>query len=183
MATIITHPILAATLGRVLRIPRKVIIAGAVLSCLPDADFIAFYTPLTDWHWLGHRGFTHSLLFSVVFACLLAALFFRDTVRGSGMWWRSVAFLSVCGASHGILDAFTSGGAGIAFLWPFSEARFVAPWRPIQVSPVGLDFFSMEGLEVLASEFRWVWIPCLAVLGLEMLWRQWRAPLVQRNQA
>ena len=74
------------------------------------------------------------------------------------------AFWVVAGAvvSHILLDAATSGGLGVAVLWPFSEARFFLPWRPIRVSPLSPSaFFSGRGVTVLISEFLWVWLPCL----------------------
>jgi inner membrane protein len=52
-------------------------------------------------------------------------------------------------ASHGILDAFTNGGLGIALFSPFDNSRYFFPFRPIQVSPIGAGFFSMRGLRVL----------------------------------
>ncbi|MNG33863.1 Inner membrane protein YbcI [compost metagenome] len=51
----------------------------------------------------------------------------------------------------------------MAWLWPWSEQRFFLPWRPIEVSPFVNGFFSQRGLAVLASEARWVWLPCLAL--------------------
>ncbi|PYR66574.1 MAG: hypothetical protein DMF88_15795, partial [Acidobacteria bacterium] len=62
-------------------------------------------------------------------------------------------------ASHGLLDAMTNGGRGIAFFAPFSNHRYFFPWRPIQVSPIGAGFFSPRGLRVLASEAVWIWVP------------------------
>jgi inner membrane protein len=64
-------------------------------------------------------------------------------------------------ASHGVLDAFTNGGLGIAFLWPWSAHRYFFPIQMIEVSPLGLrPFLSAWGLNVLLSELLWVWIPC-----------------------
>jgi hypothetical protein len=67
--------------------------------------------------------------------------------------------------SHTLLDAMTSGGLGVAFFSPFSNERYFFPWRPIRVSPIGVDFFGEAGVAVLRSELIWVWIPC-AVLGV-----------------
>jgi len=57
-----------------------------------------------------------------------------------------------CVASHGLLDALTNGGRGIALLWPFTNARYFAPWRPIPVAPIGLRFLSSRGLHVALVE-------------------------------
>ena len=45
-------------------------------------------------------------------------------------------------ASHALLDTLTDGGLGAALLWPFNFTRYFAPWRPIPVAPIGLDFLS-----------------------------------------
>ncbi len=55
-------------------------------------------------------------------------------------------------ASHGALDMLTDGGSGIAWLWPFSDARLFAPWRPLPVAPIGLNFLSSRGWHVAATE-------------------------------
>jgi len=75
-------------------------------------------------------------------------------------------------ASHGLLDALTDGGLGVAFLAPFSGERFFFPWQPIEVSPIGLRrFLSGRGLEVLRSELLWVWLPSILLAGAALAWR------------
>jgi inner membrane protein len=83
-------------------------------------------------------------------------------------WW----FAAVT-ASHGMLDAMTNGGRGIAFFAPFSNHRYFFPWRPIQVSPIGAGFFSARGLSVLVSEARWIWLPSVII---EVSARMFRRP-------
>ena len=56
----------------------------------------------------------------------------------------------------------TSGGLGVALLWPWHEQRYFAPWRPILVSPFANGFFSARGMATLVSELRWVWLPLFA---------------------
>jgi inner membrane protein len=77
-------------------------------------------------------------------------------------------FLFAAIASHGILDAFTNGGLGVALLAPFTAERYFFPVTPIQVSPIGWGFFSERGLRALISEMLWVWTPSLAVLGASL---------------
>ncbi|NII73881.1 hypothetical protein FHW84_002454 [Dyella sp. SG562] len=61
----------------------------------------------------------------------------------------------------------------MALAWPFASERFFFPWRPIAVSPIGARFFSARGLSVLASELRWVWLPCgLAALAMWLVRRR-----------
>jgi inner membrane protein len=68
-------------------------------------------------------------------------------------------------ASHGVLDAMTDGGFGIAFFAPFDDTRYFFPFRPIKVSPIGLAFLSAHGLDVVWSEFLWVGIPSSIIAG------------------
>lgn len=78
------------------------------------------------------------------------------------------AFLFASIASHGLLDAMTTGGLGVAFWSPFSNERYFLPCRVIRVSPIGVaPFLSQRGLEVLRSEILWIWAPagCLALIG------------------
>jgi inner membrane protein len=160
--TILTHPVAAVALGSVAGARARAMIAGAALSVLPDADvYLARAAGVWDPHWLGHRGFSHSLAFAAVMA-VAVAMAFREPRRGSGAWWLLAVFLAACGASHGLLDAMTDGGAGIMFFWPFSTERYFLPWRPLPVSPIGRNFFSDYGLRVLLAELMWIWIPCAA---------------------
>src|SRR6185503_7087508 len=80
--------------------------------------------------------------------------------------WGLVAFFFAVTASHGVLDAMTDGGLGIAFFSPFENSRHFLPWRPLQVSPIGAGFFSGEGVEVLLSEALWIALPCAILLFL-----------------
>jgi inner membrane protein len=68
-------------------------------------------------------------------------------------------------ASHGVLDAMTDGGLGIAFFAPFDNTRYFFPFRPIKVSPIGLAFLSARGLDVVWSELLWVCIPSSIIAG------------------
>jgi inner membrane protein len=66
--------------------------------------------------------------------------------------------------SHGLLDAMTDGGLGVALLWPWTPQRIFFPWRPIPVAPIGLHLFSLRGLYVLGWEvlvFLPVWMLAL----------------------
>ncbi len=54
----------------------------------------------------------------------------------------------------------TTGGLGVAFFSPWDDARYFLPWRPIKVSPIGVEnFFSEWGKKVLLSEMIWIGIP------------------------
>ncbi|MES2393408.1 MAG: metal-dependent hydrolase [Acidobacteriota bacterium] len=98
----------------------------------------------------------------------------RWRVRGSR--WTAFWFVLVAMASHGLLDALTTGGRGVALLWPFSEARFFAPWRVIRVSPIGVESFLHGHVwMVVRSELLWVWVPTLSVFCVLRLGRTVRS--------
>jgi inner membrane protein len=102
-----------------------------------------------------------------------------------GIHRRSIwLYLSIAAASHGLLDAFTNGGLGIALLAPFNNARYFAPWRPIEVSPIGLRaVLSREGMTVLSSEAEWVWLPAVMLVISGRLWTRRSAGARQRPSA
>ena len=50
------------------------------------------------------------------------------------------------------LDGRLAWVAGCALLWPFSDERFFAPWRPLPVAPIGRAFLSSWGLHVALWE-------------------------------
>jgi inner membrane protein len=162
MPTILTHSVVPLALGSGLgraAISRRLLIFGVAGSMLPDLDVLAFHFGIPYAAEFGHRGFSHSLLFAFLIA-LLGACLFRWL---QSTFIRSFAFIFFAVSSHGILDAFTNGGLGIAFLWPWSGTRFFAPLHPIEVSPIGLGFFAGRGLHVLESEIVWVWLPCAII--------------------
>ena len=158
MPTIFTHPAVALALTPFFRgaLPgKRWIVAGAMLTVLPDFDTIGFRFGVEYGDLLGHRGLTHSLAFAAAVAGGLA-LFARRR-RGS-----LFLYLFLCTASHGLLDAFTDGGLGVAFFAPFDDTRYFFPWRPIEVSPIGLArFLGPRALDVLLSEVLWVLAPSL----------------------
>lgn len=179
MATIISHSIAALAVGKVFPLqpkPAKFWVLTAVLAALPDADVIGFSFGVRYGDMLGHRGFTHSLAFAVLFACLVVLLGFGDIAAFSTRWFKLVTYFAVVIASHGILDAMTNGGLGVAFFAPFNNERYFFPWRPIEVSPIGLEpFFSSRGLQVIISEIEWIWIPSALLVTLVAISRRLRS--------
>ncbi|HEV8694971.1 MAG TPA: metal-dependent hydrolase [Lysobacter sp.] len=173
MPTVITHAVVPLVIGTALgkrTIQPRLMLAGAFVAMLPDFDVIAFKLGIAYADTFGHRGASHSLLFAacVGFSGVFACRALRSPV------WLTFVWLFACTASHPLLDAFTDGGLGVALLWPWHDARLFAPWRPIEVSPIGASFFSARGLAVLWSEVRWVWLPALAVAAFISLVRNRR---------
>jgi inner membrane protein len=149
----------------------RLLAAGVAASMAPDADVIAFRLGIPYAADLGHRGFTHSLAFA---ACVgLAGGLSHRALRSRFL--AAFAFLFAATASHPILDALTDGGLGVALFWPLSSERLFMPLRPIHVAPLSLKgLFSARGAAVIASELRWVWLPCSA-LGALLAVRRWRS--------
>src|ERR1043165_1224538 len=159
MCSIITHPVVPISIAAMFPdggITRPVLLARAICSVIPDLDVIGFSFGVRYADMLGHRGLTHSIFFAVLLAALVTYIL-ADRIGGSSLL--PLLFLIVSTLSHGILDAFTNGGLGVAFFSPFQNERYFFPWRPIAVSPIGVAFFSDTGLRVLWSEARWVWFP------------------------
>jgi inner membrane protein len=182
MPTIFTHAIVplavGAGLGRAI-VPPRLLIAGMAVAVLPDLDVVGLQFGVGWGTTLGHRGFSHSLVVAAAVA-LLGACAARNL--GSS-FARAFLFLFFSMASHGLLDALTNGGSGIALLWPFSGERFFAPYTPIEVSPIGLSrFLSERGARVMVSEILWVWLPVLALLvALRLARRTFRASPATRS--
>jgi inner membrane protein len=167
MPSLPTHAIVALALGqsrkRTFRIDWWFWFLAVFCSILPDFDVIGFSLGLPYGDFWGHRGLTHSILFALVVGSIAGiALGGRATQK----FWNGV-LLFVITASHGVLDAMTNGGLGVAFFSPFDTTRYFFSWRPIQVSPIGAGFLSARGLDVLMSEALIVWVPALA-LGLSL---------------
>jgi len=172
MPTIITHSFVAVSAGFFFggaAIPKRFWVLAIIAAVLPDADVIGYqYLYIPYGHILGHRGFFHSPCFAALFSVVAVSLFFRRERMLSLKWWAYVLFFFVVGASHGLLDAMTDGGRGIALLAPFSSERYFLPWTPIEVSPLGIRaFLSQRGLTVMKSEMLWIWLPA-TTLGI--LW-------------
>jgi inner membrane protein len=154
VATAFTHAFAAVAAGATClpKLPRRFFFAGAVLAVVPDLDVIAFKLGIPYEHALGHRGFTHSLLFAIVLGASSALVLRREM--------RAALYFIACVASHGMLDALTNGGLGVGFFIPFDDARYFFAWRPIDVSPISpRAFFTGRAFRVLASELLVVWLP------------------------
>ena len=175
MASAFTHVFVAAALGKAIspeRMPLRFWTLGLFCSLLPDLDVIAFRLGIPYRHMFGHRGFLHSLPFALIVGLLVVLLAFPVVQRFSRRWWVMAGYFFAVTASHGVLDAMTSGGYGIAFFSPFDNSRYFLPWRPLVVSPIGVyGFFSRWGWNVITSEFLWIWIPALTILVMVMLFR------------
>jgi len=181
--TIFSHAIAGVAAGQWWRrVPRGFWFWTVVCAMLPDIDVIGFSFGVPYESMLGHRGITHSLPFAALAAVLVAWHLSHAShprthpshdshpphISHLFLWFFAVT------TSHGILDACTDGGRGIAFFAPFSANRYYLPWRPIAVSPIGAGFFSPRGLRVLVSESRWIWLPSAIIAASARMARRVR---------
>jgi membrane-bound metal-dependent hydrolase YbcI (DUF457 family) len=88
---------------------------GAALANCADLDFgLALLTHDRSWH----RGFTHSLAFSLLLTVTALAVW-------GGARLREVLAYGACYTSHGLLDySTTKFGGGVQLLWPITQERF-----------------------------------------------------------
>jgi inner membrane protein len=139
---------------------------------VPDLDVIGFQFGIKYGDFWGHRGFTHSLTFAALLAVAVVGIASRRSLPTLGrftMW----AYFFLATASHGLLDAMTDGGLGVAFFSPFNNRRYFLPWTPIRVSPIGVGrFFTARGLAVLQSEILWIWVPAILIAASAWYLRQ-----------
>ena len=180
MASLVTHALwgLALAQGAPQSARRDPRFWCSVVPCswLPDGDVVGMRLGIHYADMLGHRGLSHSLFFAALAGVLVGMLLGRS--RGER---RSLAFLFfLVTASHGVLDAMTDGGLGVAFFAPFRADRYFLPWRPIHVAPLGVSAaVSGRWLRVLESEMRSVWVPALT-LGILLFFYSTRQAIGER---
>jgi inner membrane protein len=150
---------------------------SGLCTVLPDADVVGFAVGVDYEDMLGHRGLSHSVCFAFILGCVVVWGAFRELARFSTAWWSLVLYFTVVTISHGVLDALTNGGLGIAFFAPFDTTRYFLPWRPVRVSPISVSaFFSIRGVRILYSELLYIWLPTGLLLGLCALVRSFAWP-------
>jgi inner membrane protein len=186
MASLFTHVLIGALQGgtgkRHWRKSRAFWLIATLCSMLPDLDVIGFKMGVHYGDLWGHRGMTHSLLFAAMIGVAAAACFHEPWQEK----WKMAFLFFVITATHGVLDALTNGGLGVAFFSPFDTHRYFFPWRPIQVSPIGIQaFFTQRGLYVMKNELLWFWCPVIATAvlfyGVRALLRMRNEPVVDES--
>jgi len=181
MATAFSHAIVALAMGKAFQnkdLSWRELFLGALCSVVPDLDVIGFYFGIQYGDVWGHRGLTHSVVFAALLAGSLVALWYRGKPAATMTWL--FLYFAICTASHGVLDAMTNGGLGVAFFSPFDTTRYFFPVRPVLVSPIVIsEFFSAFGVRILASEAIWIWLPsCAAFVVLRAVQWLWSAKSV-----
>ncbi|MEO9966849.1 MAG: metal-dependent hydrolase [Reichenbachiella sp.] len=114
----VTQIVLGAAVGEAVlgkKVGNKAMLYGAIAGTIPDLDVMASHVTDTVSALAIHRGFTHSIVFSVIFAPLFGWLVSRfETLKDfkSWSWLFFWAFIT-----HPILDAHTTWGTQL--FWPF----------------------------------------------------------------
>ena len=120
----LTHIVLGACIGEAIagrQIGKKALLLGALAQNIPDVDFIASFWLPTSSDLLAHRGFTHSILFTVLITPVLALRSQRllhaqnMTLKRWLLFWGLQIFV------HLFIDAFNAYGTG--WFEPFSHYR------------------------------------------------------------
>lgn len=172
MATVFSHALVGAAIVSLFpekyRCKKSYGIA-ALTAVVPDFDYLGFIQRIPYDSLWGHRGMTHSIVFALLLATFFAFLL-REKNEKTYLGFFILLFLTTI--SHALLDACTNGGLGVAFYSPYNTFRYFFPWRPIQVSPMGIGFFSERGLMVLLSEFYWIVLPCLMIFLSRLILKQ-----------
>ena len=101
-----------AVLGR--KIGNKAMLYGAIAGTIPDLDVISSFFTDTVSALEIHRGFTHSIFFSVVFAPIFAFLVTKFETYKNLKDWSWLFFWAFI--THPILDAQTTWGTQL--FWP-----------------------------------------------------------------
>lgn len=142
-------------------------------ATIPDLDVIGFEFDIPYGSMLGHRGFSHSVLFALILGMLVTRIFFKEETS------KSIDFISIswyyfaCTVSHGIFDAMTDGGKGVGFFIPFSAERFFFSFRPIPVSPLNMQsFFTSYGWSILKQELLFIGVISIFILVAGYYWRK-----------
>jgi inner membrane protein len=115
----LTQIVLGAAVGEAIlgkKVGNKAILWGAIAGTVPDLDvFLSFFVDPVRANEL-HRGFSHSILFSILFAPLLGWLAHYLHRKELATWkeWSWLMFGAL--VTHPLLDAHTSWGTQL--FWP-----------------------------------------------------------------
>jgi inner membrane protein len=176
VASALTHAFAAVALTKTLSCRKhdcRFWTLAVISSILPDADVVGFLIGINYGDLLGHRGLSHSLSFAAFWSLLVMSGEHRRLMKFPRHWCSRVGLIFLATISHGILDAMTDGGLGVAFFSPFDTTRYFFAWRPIRVSPIGVgQLFTGRGAAIMASEIEYVWLPLAAVWAGVGLWRR-----------
>jgi membrane-bound metal-dependent hydrolase YbcI (DUF457 family) len=131
----------------------------AIAAAAPDIDAIGRPFGHGDLALFGgHRAVTHSIFTAVLLG--VVALLVVPSHASHADRLRIAVFVAAVVAAHGVLDAFTIYGEGVAFFAPLSMHRWKSAWQPFGG---------------LWSEVLTLWIPAL------LMYRLWLQRFVVRQ--
>lgn len=113
----LTQIVLGAAVGEAVlgkKVGNKAMLYGAIAGTIPDLDILASYVTDTVTALEIHRGFTHSIFFSVFFAPIFGWLVSRYESYKDFKAWSWLFFWAFI--THPILDAHTTWGTQL--FWP-----------------------------------------------------------------
>jgi len=118
----LTQIVLGAAVGETIlgrKIGNKAILWGAIAGTIPDLDVMVklFTNDIVTANEM-HRGFSHSIIFCVLFAPLFGWLLSKLYKKQKATWkdWTKLMFWGLF--THPILDAFTTWGTQL--FWPLN---------------------------------------------------------------
>ncbi len=114
----LTQIVLGAAVGEAVlgkKVGNKAMLYGAIAGTIPDLDVLASNFTDTVTALSIHRGFTHSIVFSVLFAPIMGWLVTRYEKYKVVKSWSWLFFWSF--VTHPILDSYTTWGTQL--FWPF----------------------------------------------------------------
>jgi membrane-bound metal-dependent hydrolase YbcI (DUF457 family) len=160
-----THALASLALSRAIfpRAPRLLWAFTIPAGVIADVDaFSAFVSPSAYLSW--HRTYTHSLLASLIIACILSAAYrvwaSHDLISRLAA---GTVFVAVLLAQWLHLAVDAAQWQGVELFWPINSARIAADWLPaidpwivsILVAAILLpEFFHLIGSEIGAKDKR-----------------------------
>ncbi len=169
MPTVIGHSLFAIGLFGFRPMEEKLLqtlLLSILCSCIPDIDVISFEFGIQYSSMLGHRGFTHSVLFACLMGVTVTYFFYPEFKDNPAGFLKLSCYFFMCTASHGLLDAMTNGGQGVGFFIPFTAERYFFPIRPLPVSPIRIEFFyTAQGWQIIMAELKFIGILCLSLVA------------------
>lgn len=120
----LTHIAIGACLGEAFAgktVGKKAMLWGIAAHSIPDIDIIAAFWLSNTQDLLGHRGFTHSILFVLLFSPVFAYFAHKWHEPHKISFTKWTAFFLVAIGGHIFIDAFNNYGT--AWFEPFSHYR------------------------------------------------------------
>lgn len=114
-----TQIVLGAAVGEAVlgkKVGNKAMLYGAIAGTIPDLDIFAEYFTDTVTAIELHRGFSHSIVFSVLFAPVFGWIISQIEKKANATWkdWTWLMFWGLF--THPLLDSFTTWGTQL--FWP-----------------------------------------------------------------